>query len=167
MRTSRLVPAALILGSALLLGGCVQISDMLGGGETAVRDADSGEVTDAGQVDVFTLAVGDCLNDQSGEEVYDVPVVPCAEPHDYEVYHDFAMPDGEYPGQDATYTAADEGCYAAFAPFVGLAYEESILDFSYYVPTQQSWDEGNDRLISCFLGDPSTQTTGSLAGVAR
>ncbi len=166
MQTSRIVSAVLLLGAVGLLGGCAQIADLVTGGPQATRDADSGQVTGGGQIDVFTLSVGDCLNDQSSDEVTDVPVVPCEEPHDYEVYYDFALPDGEFVEDDVT-AAADEGCYGEFATFVGLSYEESLLDFTYFTPTQQSWDEGNDRIVSCMIGDPAARTTGSLAGVAR
>jgi len=166
MRIPRIIPAVLLVAGVGLLGGCAQITDLIGGGPQATRDADSGEVTGGGQIDVFTLSVGDCLNDQSAEEVYDVPVVPCDQPHDYEVYYDFAVPDGDFVEDDVT-AAADDGCYGAFTEFVGMSYEESALDFTYFTPTQQSWDEGGDRIVSCMIADPSSQTTGSLAGVAR
>ncbi|WP_159502390.1 septum formation family protein [Microbacterium sp. 18062] len=165
MRRRRLIPVAAILSIALL-SACAPVAELFGGDAQATRDAQSGEVTGGGQIDVFTLSVGDCLNDQSASEVYEVPVVPCDEPHDYEVYHDFALADGEWD-QDAVYAAADEGCYTAFPDFVGLSYEESTLDFAYYAPTQLSWEDGDDRMVSCYIGDPGTQTTGSLAGVAR
>ncbi|WDG17995.1 septum formation family protein [Microbacterium sp. Clip185] len=166
MRTSRLLTATAVMGAALFLGGCFQISD-LGGGPEAVRDADTGEITDAGKADVFTLSVGDCMNNTSSEEVTDVPVVPCSDPHDTEVYYEFSLPDGEYPGKDEVYSAAEEGCYNEFANFVGIAYEESTLEFSYFAPTQQSWDQGNDRLVSCLVVDTAEQVTGTLAGAAR
>lgn len=166
MRTSRLLTATAVMGAALFLGGCFQISD-LGGGTEAVRDADTGEITDAGKADVFTLSVGDCMNSTSSEEVTDVPVVPCSDPHDTEVYDEFSLPDGEYPGKDEVYSAAEEGCYAEFSNFVGIAYEESTLEFSYFAPAQQSWEQGNDRLVSCLVVDPAEQVTGTLAGAAR
>ncbi|MCC4908573.1 septum formation family protein [Microbacterium sp. cx-59] len=163
----RIVPVTLLVASIGLLGGCAQIADLVGAKPQATRDAESGEVTGSGEINVFTLSVGDCMSDTTdAEEVTDVNVVPCDQPHDYEVYYDFSIPDGEWD-QEAVYAAAEEGCYNEFPTFVGLSYEESLLDFSYYAPTQQSWDEGNDRIVSCFIGDPSTQTTGSLAGVAR
>jgi hypothetical protein len=168
MRVTRLVPAAALVAAIGMLGGCAQVADLLDGAKPqATRDADSGEVTGKGEIDVFTLSVGDCLSDTgTAEEVFDVPVVPCDEPHDYEVYHDFSLPDADW-SEDDVYAGAEEGCYNQFAAFVGLSYEESVLDFSYYAPTQESWEQGGDRIVSCFVGDPSTQTTGSLAGVAR
>ncbi|MCT9819366.1 septum formation family protein [Microbacterium sp. W1N] len=167
MRLRRLAPAALLLSGALLLGGCATLSSFISGGDQAVRDVDSGEVTDGGTTDVFTLAVGDCLNDLTDAEVTEVPVVPCSEPHDSEVYFEFSLDDGEFPGATAVTDAADQGCYDAFAAFVGLAYEDSVLVFGNYVPTQESWESGNDRLVSCMIGDPEGPTTGSLAGAAR
>jgi hypothetical protein len=170
MRRSRLIPAALLLSSAMLLGGCSQITDLLGGGSQAVRDAGSGEVSEAGQLDVFTLSVGDCVDDTGGSEVTEVPVVPCSDPHDNEVYYDFSIPDGDgsFPGDEAIQTAADEGCYAEFASFVGIAYEESTLDYSFYLPTQDSWERGGDRIVSCIIYDGTlAKVTGTLAGAAR
>ncbi|MDF2491979.1 MAG: hypothetical protein K0Q58_557, partial [Microbacterium sp.] len=133
MRVPRIVPVVALVASIGLLGGCAQVDALLNGSQPqATRDADSGEVTGSGEIDVFTLSIGDCLADTGAEEeVFDVPVVPCAEPHDYEVYHDFSLPDAEW-SEDDVYAAAEDGCYNEFAGFVGLSYEESVLDFSYY-----------------------------------
>jgi hypothetical protein len=167
MRMPRIVPIVALIASIGFLGGCAQIADLVGSKPQATRDADSGEVTGSGEINVFTLSVGDCMSDSTSEsEVTDVNVVPCDQPHDFEVYYDFSIPDGDWD-EEAVYAAAEQGCLEQFPTFVGLSYEESLLDFSYYAPTQQSWEEGNDRIVSCFIGDPSTQTTGSLAGAAR
>lgn len=157
---------ALAAGAALALGltGCSGVNGLMGG-ET--RDEESGEITEGGTTDVFQLRVGDCLNDELSEtatEVTDVPTVPCTDPHDYEVFQNITMADAdEYPGEDATVQQADDECSAAFEGFVGVSYEESQYDFSYYYPTQQSWD-GGDRVINCLIIDPNGQSTGSLSG---
>jgi hypothetical protein len=167
MSHSRILSATALVGAALLLAGCSQITDLFGGPQ-AVRDAQSGEVTDAGQMDVFTLSVGDCLNDTgSTDEVFDVPVVPCSDPHDYEVYYDYTLPSGEYPGEEAVFAAAEADCPAQFESFVGLPYDESTLIFSYYVPTAESWAGQGDRVVSCLIGDGAGQVTGTLAGSGR
>jgi hypothetical protein len=130
-------------------------------------DAASPPSTDAQNTDVFTIAVGDCLNDTTGT-VSEVPQVDCAVPHDFEVYYDFEVDgDGAYPGEDAITAEADSGCETAFPDFVGIDYESSALDYSYYYPTEESWTDAADRLISCIITDPDVQTTGSLAGAAR
>lgn len=158
-RTARAASALLIAGTAALaLAGCSLLNN-LGGGQV------TGEGTDT---DVFTIKVGDCLNDASaGDEVSSVPTVPCSEPHDSEAYHAFDLPDGAYPGDEAIQTAAGEGCGPAFETFVGIPYDESTLDFAYYFPTTSSWEQQNDREILCIVYDPNGQVTGSLKGEAR
>ena len=93
--------------------------------------------------------------------------MPCDEPHDEEVFYEYTMADGEYSNADIE-AAGGDVCYTqAFTDFVGLPYEESTLDVWYLSPTQQTWDQANDRLIQCIITDPAGQTTGTLAGSAR
>lgn len=96
-----------------------------------------------------------------------MPAVPCAEPHDNEVYHSFLMPDGEFPGQAAIDAAVEETCLNEFESFVGMAYDVSTLDIFPLTPTEQGWDELADREIICTVYDPAGQTSGSLKGAAR
>jgi len=104
---------------------------------------------------VFELAVGDCFDDGDMalgelEEVGDVPLVDCSAPHDNEVYAVVTV-DGEvFPGEEAIQAQADEVCFEAFDPFVGLHYESSALDFGWLVPTADSWELG-DRVVACFV----------------
>lgn len=142
------------------------IEDALGG-SNAVRDEDSSEITEGGNLDVFTLKVGDCFNDTSGTEITEVPVVPCSDPHDFEVFYEFDMPDGEFPGSEAIYAKGDEACMAPFEEFVGAAYETSVYDFSYLTPTEGGWDELDDRAVQCYLYEGEGKITGSAAGTAR
>ncbi|MGR2751403.1 septum formation family protein [Agromyces arachidis] len=162
-RPAALVAAALLAAS---LTGCSAIGQFLTGPAQPERDATTQEITEAGDADVFALRVGDCLDMVVADQVESVPVVPCSEPHSDEVYHDFQMPDGEFPGDDAVNSAAETGCLDAFQPFVGMAFEESQLDISWYVPTQDSWNQMNDRAISCMVSDPAGEVTGTLAGAA-
>ncbi len=48
-----------------------------------------------------------------------------------------------------------------------MAYEESTLDFFYYVPTQESWTLAIDRTVDCLLFDPAGPATGSPKGAQR
>lgn len=166
---------ALIAGAtlALALGGCSALQSLLPS-DAETRDATTGEITEGGTTDVFTLAVGDCLNDQSlaestdeSVEVTSVPTVPCADPHDYEVFANLAVPEADaYPGEDTVIAQAESDCAAAFPGFVGIDYDSSIYGYSYYYPTSGSW-AGGDRTINCLIGDPAGKTSGSLAGIAR
>ncbi|WP_261163886.1 septum formation family protein [Microbacterium sp. Marseille-Q6965] len=173
-RTTRLALAA---GAAALvaasLTGCSGLVTPVGGGAT--RDEESQEVTEAGTESVFEITVGDCLLEPDGEEVFDVEAVPCAEAHDYEVYHEFEVDLGdEWPGEEAIGTAADEGCYAEFENFAGISFEESAsLWYTAFTPLEASWADG-DRLVQCIIYEASddsgmeiAQVEGSLAGAAR
>jgi hypothetical protein len=165
--TSRLrviLAAAVFSVGALTLSGCTALSDLFP--EEAARDDETQEISEAGQADVFTLAVGDCFNDQDAEEVQSVEAIPCADPHDYEAYHAFDLPDAEdapFPGQDAVSLTAQDGCIAEFGTFVGVPYEDAApLDFNFLSPTEGSWGEG-DREILCIVMD-AEKTAGTLAG---
>lgn len=136
-------------------------------GDDAERD-EEGNITEAGQEDVFDLQVGDCWNDPAETEMSSVSAVPCSEPHDAEVFHEFDIPDADsYPGETTVTEQADAGCYAEFESFVGIAPESSSLGVYYLYPTQQSWDELDDRTVSCMITDPAGPNTGTLAGAAR
>ena len=144
---------ALVLG----LGAC---------SDEPERD-DTGAITEEGDADVFTLKVGDCLSDQAGAtgEVSDVPVVPCEEPHDSEIFHSYIIPDAEtFPGSFDEHI--DAQCVPQFETFVGVAYDASTLELSWLEPTAQSWAEG-DRELLCIVADPAGGVTGTLAGAAR
>ncbi|EYR63404.1 hypothetical protein N866_00930 [Actinotalea ferrariae CF5-4] len=169
MRHSRSVPVALPLGlgAALVLSGC----SLLGPAD-AVRDEESGEITQAAEANAFSVRVGDCLTllgsaAEDAAEVESLPTVPCGEAHDSEVYASQLMTDAEYPGEEAAALAADEFCYAEFPGFVGTSYEESVLDFTTLYPTAQSWDMLDDREVLCMVIDGEGGVTGSLKGVAR
>lgn len=158
-RPAAIAAAALLAAS---LTGCGAIGDLLSGPAQPERDETTQEIVESADADVFALRVGDCLNMIAADEVETVPVVPCGEPHSDEVFHEFQIPDGDYPGDDAVIAAAEESCLAAFEPFVGLPFEESTLDVSWYVPTQQSWEGMDDRTVSCMVSDPAGEVTGTL-----
>ncbi|HSF84469.1 MAG TPA: septum formation family protein [Acidimicrobiia bacterium] len=127
-----------------------------------------GLITAACSANVFDLEVGQCFNDpDSFDEVANVDIVECSEPHDNEVYHVFDLADGEYPGLSSVETEAEDGCLGAFDSFVGMDYQSSALDIRYLYPTPDTWDNG-DREIVCALfdlsGDPMT---GTAEGSAR
>ncbi len=151
------------------LGGCSAIGDVLSGGETVTRDTESQEVTEGGTADVFTLRVGDCFDDttDNATEVSEVAAVPCADPHDNEVYHEFTLSGDEWPGQDAIDAEAEAQCTPAFDEFVGIAYAESMYEWFPLTPTEAGWDQLGDRVVQCVIYHPSlAKIEGSLAGIA-
>jgi hypothetical protein len=121
----------------------------------AERD-ETGIISEAGDLTVLDLRVGDCFDDPgapTGTETADVSSVdakPCSEPHDFEVFHRFDLTSEELPSQDVLLSEIEEQCLAAFEPYVGSAYETSELDVIYMWPTLGSWKAG-DRSIVCSL----------------
>ena len=123
-----------------------------------------------GAGNVCTLELGDCFDDWEGatnletEDITDVPIVECAEPHDNEIYLMENLPDGDFLGDTALREAAIATCHEGFDTFVGTPYEKSSLDFGWFFPTSKSWAEG-DRQITCFVYDfEFAKLTGSMAG---
>lgn len=168
IKTRRIVALPIAaLAIALVASGCSALSAFTGGGAAApVRD-ESGAITESNEsTDVFAIREGDCLLDNGSQaEVTEAPTVPCSDPHDYEAFHAENIAGEDYPGRDAVDAQADQACYNAFSTFVGISYEESVLGYNYYVPTEGSWGAG-DREILCLIGDSQGQVTGSLAGAA-
>jgi hypothetical protein len=133
----------------------------LGGQDASTRD-DNGAIVEAGEVGAFRIRLGDCLNGATMGLVESMEGVPCTSPHDVEVYYAFNLPDGAYAGDDATGDAAAEGCFTAFAGFVGHDYATSIYDFTTLSPSAESWDQLDDREVLCLLSNyDGTKKTGS------
>jgi len=150
--------AAIILVAGVALTGCSTIKDVVDVATPiveAVNDQDS------------WITVGDCFDETSDEIVSDVPTIDCALPHDYEVYAEFDIDRADWPGDDEVFNLADAGCYAPFGSYVGLPFDASALDYTYYVPTQDGWENYDDHAVSCILFDPAGKTTGSLMGAVR
>lgn len=136
----------------------------------ADRDS-TGAIVSGGDVDAFTMRVGDCFDDtssiatQDGGEVTSLPGVPCAEPHDNEVYAVIDLNVASFPQGDEMSELAFESCRERFEPFVGLEYESSTLDILTLYPTEDSWKLQNDREVVCALYDMNaSKLTGSAKG---
>ena len=128
---------------------------------------DPSEIEGARMVSFDRLAVGDCIPlVEYEDEIFEVPVVPCDRPHTDEVYFISQFDDGEYPGDDVLYQAAEERCLAEFEGFVGMSYEQSELDFYAYWPTQMSWNRLDDRTLHCIVFSYD-DVTGTLEGAGR
>jgi hypothetical protein len=163
MRTRPLLALTVVVAS-LLLGGCSSIPGVFG---DAMR-GDDGAITEAGVVSTGSLMVGDCFGDTNrGGAVSSVAAIPCEDPHVYEVFHDFSLPAGDFPGDAEFEEATYAECDPAFEQFVGVAYEESELEYFFYTPTEEGWSAYDDRRVSCVIGTEGVRVTGSAAGSAR
>ncbi|CAL9424059.1 hypothetical protein SUDANB121_01929 [Nocardiopsis dassonvillei] len=164
MSLSPVFPRALGLSllagtAAVALTGCGAVTGLLGAA--------------SGQDDVFQLEVGDCFTEAEmdasfeAEEISQVPTVDCAEEHDSEVYHIEVLPEGDYPGADSLSTSGEEICESKFEEFVGIAYMESELLYTFLLPIEEGWTLADDREIVCIVVTNGEMVTGSLAGAAR
>jgi hypothetical protein len=118
-------------------------------------------------VSVFELEVGLCFDDPAANaQVFEVMSLDCGVAHDNEVYYLFDHDGSTFPGDAAMAAAGDEGCEGAFEDYVGVAYLDSALYYTYLLPTQESWGDG-DREIVCVLYEPGVKLTGSMEGAAR
>jgi len=160
-----------IAAAGVALSGCSLLPTF--GGGSATRDDDGQVVEGNDNTDVFTLQVGDCLNDATAAEtvVETIPTVPCSEPHDSEIYASYIIAGDTFPGTDAVIEEADAACLEAFPGFVGVDYSESVYYYSYYFPTEGSWANG-DREVLCTISELDAEgngvkVTGSLENIGR
>nr|WP_201470224.1 DUF2510 domain-containing protein [Microbacterium hydrocarbonoxydans] len=113
------------------------------------------------------LAVGQCIPFMEwGDEVSELPIVRCDQPHTDEVYYIFDAADGDFPGDEALQTLATERCDAAFADYIGIPYADSEFDNYWFVPTEASWNRLKDRTLQCIVYS-NDEVTESLQGAAR
>lgn len=122
------------------------------------------------QGNVFELAVGDCFQhaEDDAEEVADVEVVDCEQPHDNEVFHTFDLEGDEFPEEQVMWAAIEDECLGSpFESYFGVSYDESeVLAFP-ITPTEQSWDAADDRTVVCAGSIDGEQVEGSLQGSGR
>jgi hypothetical protein len=117
---------------------------------------------------VFSVAPGDCFDDPdtAADEISDVELVDCDEPHDNEVYAVVELEDGDYPGDDVVLARAQDVCLDAFESYVSEPYATSELFATWIVPTQGSWSDG-DREVVCVLFDGDGPLEGSMRDSGR
>jgi hypothetical protein len=175
--TSAVAVVLSIVGLVILVGVVADLSEEGASVETENAASPAVETTappqaqepppGAEEVNMFDLGVGDCLTEvQAGEEIVNVQTVPCSEPHSAEIYAVVTLPEGDFPGDEAIDTQAEDVCVGEFEGFVGLPYAESVLEFNYAVPVEESWAAG-ERGVACVVYDPDGDTTGTLADANR
>jgi len=127
--------------------------------ETTVTEVplDRGQQIDAA---LYVPAIGDCFDrrypdpERPLREV--ILVVPCREPHTYEVFDlwtpeiesDPESPTVPYPDVETFTTDARNACVAQLEDFVGRPYELSVLEVEPLLPNPDEWDLGN-RAAGC------------------
>jgi hypothetical protein len=111
------------------------------------------------RVSTDRLEVGQCIR-TVGEstEIYSMPVVPCDQPHEAEVYHVFTVADGPFPGYPALEDESSVRCSEALEPYLTPGNEE--LDIAYVYPHEGNWPQ--DRRVTCIAADTAKTRTTSI-----
>ncbi len=138
----------------------------------AHRSSATGHIDKKGQLDVFSLQVGDCFHGPSlsmlGRGFAAVRAVPCGNAHNSQVFAQFGAADpGDYPGHAALAGQAEHGCGKRLA-VVNRSKVPRAVKVAFIYPDSVAWFEGH-RTISCFIRDSRGDLTGSMlkAGAVR
>lgn len=134
---------------------------VIGAGSAALFAAgrnDSGQIEDAGDLAATEIRVGDCfdLKDPDEELIDDVDGKPCSDAHEFEMFFIGDMPDGAYPTDDAVSSYVVDNCLPAFAAYVGVSYEQSVLDIYSLSADASGWDAG-DHAVQCAVFHPTNE----------
>ena len=134
---TRALTVATITLAAVSLSGCSILTGLLGSSND----------------DPFSLSLGDCIDGADSVDdgtVEATPTVDCATPHDQEVYLVQDVDLDEFPGDDAMADQGSQMCIDAYEDFVGIAYEDSVLNYLVLFPTEETFAIG-DREIVCTI----------------
>jgi Septum formation len=113
---------------------------------------------------VFRLRVGQCVNSGQGG-ISSPSIVPCAQPHDAEVYARFALAGHNWPGSAAIGAQARRGCTARLGGYLNPQLATTVLAESYVFPDQGAWNAG-ERAVICEIRSTAGKLTGSVRGLS-
>jgi hypothetical protein len=153
--------AGLILSAMWAIGLVVVVIVAV---NTSVQRDPTGTVTQGGDISATALKVGDCVNNlRDSTDVLSLPGVPCAQPHEGEVFAVFDLPAGEYPGQAAVDDQVSKQCNARLSAYSPSAADDPAVGLFSVYPLQQNWVRG-DREVVCIATATSGTATGSIKG---
>ena len=114
----------------------------------------------------FDLETGQCLDEPESDEVVNVEVVECADPHDLEIYQVSDLADQDFD-EAAIDSQSFDVCLENFDGFIGTPYLDSEFEIYYLIPSEESWAEG-DREVVCAVYDlTNDKTSGSAKDSGR
>jgi Domain of unknown function (DUF4190)/Septum formation len=111
----------------------------------------NGQISSSQQAGPDKLRVGDCVKPQTGE-VSEVQAQPCSTPGSNKVFAVFSLPQGSWPGDSASSSAAEKGCTKRYEASHTTAKKQS--DLFYLAPSKAQWTLGNRKVI-CLVGPVS------------
>jgi hypothetical protein len=109
---------------------------------------------------VFQLRSGQCLNFlPNGTAV--AHAVPCAQPHDAEIYGTFKVAGQQWPGDAAVSAQAQQDCQSRLGGYLSQPALSNVTEF-YVYPGKDAWAAGGRSVICEIRG-----THGKLTGFVR
>jgi len=97
------------------------------------------------------LRVGSCLTGLDGDVVNAPPEVDCDRPHRAEVFANFDLPAGPYPGRDKVIEMTSDACKTRFEVFIGRDLKLSELNEYFVWPIEATWQ--TNREVTCIAFD--------------
>lgn len=121
-------------------------------------------------VSVFSVVPGQCFAapPEITAELSELSQVPCDQPHRREAYAvvPYTAPEGVdasvYPGEATLTSFAQGACAQQFTGYVGVSYQDSAYFFTYLLPSARSWEQGEDRSVTCFVISTGAELTKSV-----
>ena len=109
---------------------------------------------------VFGLRPGQCFNSLPNG-IAGAHAVPCAQPHDGEIYGAFLVAGNDWPGSAVLASQARLGCQARLAGYLNPQLDTSGLAESYAYPNSGAWAAGEHTVI-CEIRGTGGKLTGSV-----
>jgi len=109
---------------------------------------------------VFRLHPGQCLNSLPNG-IAGAHVVPCAKPHDAEIYGSFRVAGQGWPGAAALGEQARQGCQSRLGGYLNPQLNTTGLTESYAYPNEGAWQAGV-RSVICEIRSTQGKLTGSV-----
>jgi hypothetical protein len=109
---------------------------------------------------VFRLQPGQCFNSLPNA-IAGAHAVPCAQPHDGEIYGAFLVAGNDWPGSAALGSQARLGCQDRLASYLNPQLATNDLAEFYAYPNQGAWAAGEHSVI-CEIRGTQGRLTGSV-----
>jgi hypothetical protein len=109
---------------------------------------------------VFGLQPGQCFNSLPNG-IAGAHAVPCAQPHDGEIYGAFLVAGNDWPGSAALGSQARLGCQDRVASYLNPQLATNDLAEFYAYPNQGAWAAGEHSVI-CEIRGTQGRLTGSV-----
>lgn len=144
--------------------GLFVVGATTGGGSPGAATGNSGSTSHPASVNVFSLPVGTCFDNPTGNTlgITSVTAIACTKAHNAQVFAEFATTGSRFPGTTALERRANSGCNARITGNVDQSKITSTMSLHFIFPQQLAWDSGQRR-ISCLIVDSRNMTSSVLA----